>query len=548
VNSLQSEALLDGKRKTITALFADIKGSMQLLEGLDPEEARNNIDPALQLMMNAVRHYVGFIASTGDGIFALSGAPVAHEDHAPRAFYAALRLQEVMRYYAARLQTLARTGSIAVTDATRRLCEGYFLFKDLGPTRVKGVNEPVTIFEVTGLGPLRTRLQGAVGRGLTKFIGRQRELEKLKQVAAQAKAGHGELAAVVGEAGVGKSRLLHEFTAIAQTGCLLLETFSVSHGKASAHLPAIELLHGYFDIHPEDDPRKTAPEGRWQSPDAGSCTGGYAAVSFCPAGLGRRRAPARSAGGAAAAPAHDGGHQATAAARIGEPAIATDLRGSPLGRRGDSGATRPAGRRARHGEDSPAGQLSARIHASPGQKDLLHAGAARSAGPRERGGDAGRAARRGGGFGAAQAADHRADPGQSVLHGRDRAEPVRAGSAGARGIARGDALATVERALQAYPDELVFRPENLRRRGELRLTQGQTRLAEADFREAITLAHRMGANALQLRATVSLARLLAQHGPHDAARIMLADIYDSFTEGFDTVDLKEAQALLDELR
>ena len=105
------------------------------------------------------------------------------------------------------MQALAPIGSIATTDYVRKLCEGYFVFKALGPTRVKGVSEPVPVFEVTGLGPLRTRLQRAVGRGLTKFIGRQRELETLLQAAGQAKAGHGQLAAVVGEAGVGKSRL-----------------------------------------------------------------------------------------------------------------------------------------------------------------------------------------------------------------------------------------------------------------------------------------------------------------------------------------------------
>jgi tetratricopeptide (TPR) repeat protein len=154
------------------------------------------------------------------------------------------------------MQTLAPTGSIAVTDATRRLCEGYFLFKSLGPTQVKGVSEPVNVYEVTGLGPLRTRLQRAVGRGLTKFVGRQRELDALKQAAELAKAGHGQLAAVVGEAGVGKSRLFYEFKAVTQSGSMVLETFSVSHGKASAYLPVIELLHGYFDIRAEDDARK----------------------------------------------------------------------------------------------------------------------------------------------------------------------------------------------------------------------------------------------------------------------------------------------------
>jgi class 3 adenylate cyclase/tetratricopeptide (TPR) repeat protein len=293
----------EGERKTVTALFADIKGSMELIEDLDPEEARRIVDPALQLMMEAVHRYDGYVAqSTGDGIFALFGAPVAREDHPQRALYAALRMQGEMRRYsaklleaghapiearvgvntgevvvrtlqtdeahteyvpighstslAARMQTLAPTGSIAVTGQTRKLCEGYFTFKSMGAARVKGVKDPVEVSEVTGLGPLRTRLQRAVGRGLTKFVGRQAEIEAMKRAAELAKTGHGQLVAAIGEPGVGKSRLFYEFKAMTQSGCMVLETFSVSHGKASAYLPVIELLHGYFDIRAEDDARK----------------------------------------------------------------------------------------------------------------------------------------------------------------------------------------------------------------------------------------------------------------------------------------------------
>jgi class 3 adenylate cyclase/tetratricopeptide (TPR) repeat protein len=292
----------EGERKTVTALFADIKGSMELMEDLDPEEARRIVDPALQLMMEAAHRYAGYVAqSTGDGIFALFGAPVAREDHPQRALYAAMRMQQDLKRYsdtlrergqapvsvrvgvntgevvvrtlatgeghveyvpighsaslAARLQALAAPGAIAISEGVRKFVEGYFTLKALGPARIKGVSEPVNIYEVTGLGPLRTPLQRAVGRGLTKFVGRQREVEALKQAAEQAKAGHGQLAAVVGEPGVGKSRLFYEFKAMVQSGCMVLETFSVSHGKASAYLPVIELLHGYFRIAPEDDAR-----------------------------------------------------------------------------------------------------------------------------------------------------------------------------------------------------------------------------------------------------------------------------------------------------
>ena len=293
---------LDGERKTVTALFADIKGSMELLEDLDPEEARAIVDPALRLMIDAVRHYDGYVVqSTGDGIFALFGAPVAHEDHPQRALYAAIRMQGDMRRYssklresgklpiearlgvntgevvvrsiatgerhleytpighsvslAARMQALSPTGSIAATDSTYRLCEGYFTFKLLGPTVVKGVTGPVQMYEVTGLGPLRTRLQLAAARGLTKFVGREREMDALKHAAEQAGAGRGQIVAVMADPGIGKSRLFFEFKATSQSGWMVLESYSVSYGKASAYLPVIELLRSYFGLVGVDDER-----------------------------------------------------------------------------------------------------------------------------------------------------------------------------------------------------------------------------------------------------------------------------------------------------
>jgi class 3 adenylate cyclase/tetratricopeptide (TPR) repeat protein len=293
----------EGERKTVSALFADIKGSMELIEDLDPEDARAIVDPALKLMIDAVHRYGGYVAqSTGDGIFALFGAPIAHEDHPQRALYAALRMQEDIRRYAerlraekgvnlqvrvgvntgevvvrsihtdeshteytpighstslaSRLQTLANPGAVVISDAVRKLCEGYFQLKPLGPARIKGVSEPVEVFEVTGLGPLRTRLQASVRRGLSKFVGREAELAQMKRALDSAKSGHGQIVAAVGEAGVGKSRLFYEFQAVGQSGCLVLETLSVSHGKASAYLPVIDLLKNYFDIILDDDARK----------------------------------------------------------------------------------------------------------------------------------------------------------------------------------------------------------------------------------------------------------------------------------------------------
>ena len=143
---------------------------------------------------------------------------------------------------ASRMQTLANPGSTVITEGTRKLVEGYFAFESLGATKVKGVSEPVNVYEVTGLGPLRTRLQRSAARGYTKFVGRNREMDAMKAAAEQAKAGHGQIVAAMAEPGVGKSRLIFEFKAVSQSGWMVLETFSVSHRKASAFLPVIDLL------------------------------------------------------------------------------------------------------------------------------------------------------------------------------------------------------------------------------------------------------------------------------------------------------------------
>jgi class 3 adenylate cyclase len=270
---------IDGERKTVTALFADIKGSTELMEVLDPEDARTIVDPALKAMIDAAGRYGGYIVqSTGDGIFALFGAPVAHEDHPQRALYAALRMQDEVRRYAdrlraegraplqirigintgevivrsirtgeakseyapightanlaARMQALANPGSTVIAESTRRLVEGYFNLRALGASPVKGLAEAINVYEVTGLGPLRTRLQLAAARGLTKFVGREREMEALKHAAERARTGHGQVLAVIADPGVGKSRLFYEFKATSQSGWMLLEAFSVSHAKA----------------------------------------------------------------------------------------------------------------------------------------------------------------------------------------------------------------------------------------------------------------------------------------------------------------------------
>ena len=139
-----------------------------------------------------------------------------------------------------------------VSEHTHKLTEGYFEFKALGAAQVKGVSEPLHIYEVLGVGPLRTRLQVAARRGLARFVGRQSELEQMQQALEQAKAGHGQIVAVMGEPGVGKSRLFHEFKTASPTqrGCLVLETFSVSHGKAYAVSAADRAAQELFSDHP----------------------------------------------------------------------------------------------------------------------------------------------------------------------------------------------------------------------------------------------------------------------------------------------------------
>ena len=248
----------EGERKTITVLFADLKGSTALLEGLDPEIARGIIDPALQIMMDAVHRYEGYVAQAlGDGILALFGAPLAHEDHAQRAVFAALRMQEELRSYsdqvrlkqsaslamrvglntgevvvrsirkddlhtdyvpvghsinlAARMEQIAAPGSILITEYTQKLIEGYFSLKALGAADIKGVERPIPVYEVLGVGQLRTRLQVAARRGMTRFVGRQQELTQMQTTLAQARDGRGQVIGIMGEPGMGKSRLVHEF-------------------------------------------------------------------------------------------------------------------------------------------------------------------------------------------------------------------------------------------------------------------------------------------------------------------------------------------------
>jgi class 3 adenylate cyclase len=299
---LTSRSALEGERKLVTVLFADLKGSTELIRDLDPEAAQRLLDPALHHMMDAVHQFEGTVNQVlGDGIMALFGAPVAHEDHAVRACYAALAMQTALRRYAedvrrthglemqarvglnsgevvvrsigndlhmdysavgptthlaARMEQLALPGSIRLTAATLRLVEDLVQVNALGQFPVKGLSEPVDVFELIGASTVRRRLQASAARGLTRFVGRETELAALVQALERAGAGHGLVVAVVGEAGVGKSRLVYEFLHSHHTqGWLRLESSSVSYGKASAYLPVCDLLKAYCHIEDRDDLR-----------------------------------------------------------------------------------------------------------------------------------------------------------------------------------------------------------------------------------------------------------------------------------------------------
>jgi class 3 adenylate cyclase len=300
---LTSREALEGERKHVTVLLADLKGSMELLADRDPEEARRLLDPVLEHMMEAVHHYEGTVNQVmGDGIMALFGAPLAHEDHAVRACYAALRMQErVARYadqiqrshgvpvqiriglnsgdvvvrsigsdlhmdytavgqtthLAARMEQMAKPGSSLLTPPTLRLAEGYVRVRSLGPVPVRGLADPVEVFELLAAAPLRTRLQVSAARGLTRFIGREAEMDQLRRALERARAGRGQVVAVVGEPGVGKSRLVLELVHSHRTeDWLVLESSAVSYGKTASLRPVVELLRTYFGVEDRDDARR----------------------------------------------------------------------------------------------------------------------------------------------------------------------------------------------------------------------------------------------------------------------------------------------------
>jgi len=297
---LESRAAIEGERKQITVLFADIKGSTSLIQDLDPEEADERLGPILQAMIDAVHRYEGTINRIeGDGIMALFGAPLAHEDAAVRAAYAALDMQNAVRnssdaqsairvglhsgevvvraihtdlsvdydaigatvHLAARMEQMAEPGTIYCTSQVVRLAEGLIVTKPLGAVPVKGFREPLELFEIVGHTAARTRWEVTAARGLTRFINRNAESAALLAAMRDAAGGHGRLIGVVGEPGTGKSRLVHELLNAPEAAAwTVLKTASASYTRNTPYLAFSNLIRTWCEIpdhaSPEDVNRR----------------------------------------------------------------------------------------------------------------------------------------------------------------------------------------------------------------------------------------------------------------------------------------------------
>ena len=295
--------LTEGERKQVTVLFADIAGSTELIRDLDPEVASQMMEPVLDVMAQSVHRYQGTVARLeGDGVMALFGVPLAAEDHAVRACFTALDMQRAMKevtdrvltehgallkirvglnsgevvvkslssdlrmdyeaigmvvHLAARMESVAAPGSIQLTSETRALAEGFIEVVSRGAIPVKGVSEPVEIFDLTGVGPASTRLQASLRLGRTRFVGRDFEFKALEQAMDEARTGRGQVVALAGEAGVGKSRLLYEFTRSSKAeGCLLLEATAASYTQTLVLSLIAAALRPYFAIESGDPPER----------------------------------------------------------------------------------------------------------------------------------------------------------------------------------------------------------------------------------------------------------------------------------------------------
>jgi class 3 adenylate cyclase/tetratricopeptide (TPR) repeat protein len=293
---------MEGERKQVTVLFADVRGSMDLSEGVDPEEWHRVMDRFFQILVEGVHRFEGTVNQfTGDGIMALFGAPIAHEDHAQRACYTALHLRNELRLYADelkrtrgiglavrmgvhsgevvvgkigddlrmdytahghtvgladRMQRLADPGTVYVSQDTAALVSGYMELRDLGAFELKGVREPVRVYELEGIGAIRTRLDVSRSRGFSRFVGRTDELATLESALDDTREGRGQVVSIVGDAGVGKSRICFEFVERARArGVEVHSAHAVPYGGALPFQPVMELLRSYFGVSDQDDPR-----------------------------------------------------------------------------------------------------------------------------------------------------------------------------------------------------------------------------------------------------------------------------------------------------
>jgi adenylate cyclase len=292
----------DGERKQVTVLFADVSGSMDLAEGQDPEEWRKIMQRFFAILAAAVERFEGTVDKfTGDGIMAVFGAPVAHEDHARRACYAALQMLDDVAGYAAelrrgpglnfstriginsgevvagaigsggegeytaightvglaqRMEALAEPGSAYVTESTAALAAGFLELRELGEFEIKGASRPVEVFELAGVGAARSRLDLSRERGFTRFVGRDEEMAALEEALERAQAAEGAVIGIVAEAGVGKSRISHEFASRCRgRGIEVFEAQGQSHGRSIPLMPVLQMLRAYFGIGDRDRDR-----------------------------------------------------------------------------------------------------------------------------------------------------------------------------------------------------------------------------------------------------------------------------------------------------
>ncbi len=299
---LRSKSALEGERKQVTVLFADVKGSMELAEQLDPEQWHAILERFFEILTEGVHRFEGTVNQyTGDGIMALFGAPIAHEDHAQRACYTAVHVRDTLKAYAdtlrmergldfstriginsgevvvgrigddlrmdytaqghtvglaSRIEGITAANTASLSAATARLVTGYFTLRDLGETRFKGVRDPVAVYALQDVGAVRTRFDASRARGLSRFVGRNDDLQTLETALAHASEGRGQVVGIVAEAGTGKSRLCFEFLEQCRArGHRVIEGHAVAHGKHIPLLPVLQIVRAYFGFAEGEDDR-----------------------------------------------------------------------------------------------------------------------------------------------------------------------------------------------------------------------------------------------------------------------------------------------------